>query len=48
MKRKSEAREFMNENMLNLAGLLKQEGKGRFSPQINHTLKFLSSILFTD
>ena len=27
----------MNENMLNLAGLLKQEGKARFSPQIHHT-----------
>ena len=27
----------MNENILNLAGLLKQEGKARFSPQIHHT-----------
>lgn len=26
----------MNENMLNLAGLLKQGGKARFSPQIHH------------
>lgn len=36
MKRKSEAREVMNENTLNLAGLLKQGEKARFSPQIHH------------
>ena len=27
----------MNKNILNLAGLLKQGGKARFSPQIHHT-----------
>lgn len=26
----------MNKNILNLAGLLKQGGKARFSPQIHH------------
>ena len=37
MKRKSEAREFMNENALNLTRLLIQREKARFPPQIHHT-----------